>query len=124
MKLSDNFNVKYKSSVIRRRGRTGHGGRGSGHGFRRGHGGAARLRGAGGGRGRGRGHGRVLERRVRVRLVMVRRPAAAALPLQSLLQVHLGVPLLLVRPRELPTTYITRKRFFTSMGAHVRRQVI
>lgn len=65
----------------------------------------------------------MLERGVRVRLVVVR-AAAAALALQSLLQVHLRVPLLLVRTRELAAAHVTREWLLAGVCADMRRQVI
>lgn len=60
----------------------------------------------------------MLERRV-----LVVRPAAS-LALQTLLQVHLGVPLLLVRARELAAAHVARERLLARVRAHVRRQVV
>lgn len=65
-----------------------------------------------------------LERGVRVRLVVVRGAAAASLALQPLLQVHLRVPLLLIRARELASAHVARERLLTSVRPDVRRQVI
>lgn len=56
---------------------------------------------------------------MRVRVVVVPRPAALAL--QPLLQVHLRVPLLLVRSRKLPPADVTRERFLTRVRPDVRR---
>lgn len=63
----------------------------------------------------------MLERRVAVLVVAA---AAAALALQSLLQVHFRVPLFLVRARELSSTHVTRERLFTRVRTHMCRQVI
>lgn len=57
-------------------------------------------------------------------MLVVVRAAAAALALQPLLQVHLRVPLLLVRPRELAPAHITREWLFTRVSSYVRRQMI
>lgn len=56
--------------------------------------------------------------------VLVRRRPAAALALQPLLQVHLRVPLLLVRARELAAAHVARERLLARVGAHMCRQVV
>lgn len=73
----------------------------------------------------GGGMCRALAGRVRV---VVMRPAAAtttaALALQPLLEMHLGVSLLLIGACELAPAHLARKRLLTRVRPHVCRQVI
>lgn len=48
----------------------------------------------------------------------------ALLFLQALLQVHLGVPLLLVRPRELPSADVAGEGLFAGVRPDVGREVV
>lgn len=60
----------------------------------------------------------------RVRLMIPRTSVRRCLALEPLLQVYLGVPLLLVAPREFPAALVAAERLLAGVRAHVGRQMI